>query len=477
MLIEFLDPKSITIPSDRQRSKLDTGDLLSSIRRFGILNPIIIKRSGDQPFLVAGGRRLTCAIELGLDTIPCRDYSSLSPFELRCIELEENIKRKDLPWRDAVKAIGEIHRDQISAKSSWTQADTGEALSLEQTTISVILTVYNKLDDPRLALCTSYRDAYNVLVRQAERRTAGIVNEIMAEAGGENGEYLPEGYKHITVVFNTDELAPNKPFEEHGKTVAEYVEYLDYVPEPGPDTPTLVQIAKSTHPILNQDFLTWDFMHVGPKFGDKFNLIHVDFPYGTSLSHDISTNVDLEYKSTPEVFWALTDHLLSNVDKFCSFSAHMVFWFSMRNYEELRRKLLRAEWLVHEFPFIWHDTSGKGIAPIPGQSPRQVYQTAFVCSRGGRPLVTTLANLYACPRPSTPIHPSQKPEPMLKHLFQMLVDQNTDMFDPTAGSGTALVAAEELGARSVCGLELSPEFCTTANDEIQKRRSLRKMRG
>jgi hypothetical protein len=474
MLIEFLHPRSIQIPSDRQRSKLDTGDLKSSIKRFGILNPIIIRREiqtedewidSESIWLVAGGRRHACALELGLDTVPCRDFSSLSAFELRCIELEENIKRKDLPWRDAVKAIGDIHKDQVGASTSWSQKDTAEALSFDESTISRILTVYAKLTDPRLANCTSYVEAYNVLIRQAERRTAGIINEIVMEEG-------VEFYYDTAQILQGPSQSPNPPPQPLPDIDAEIPKTQITTPMPDGVVEVAVRPAYNpvhiSLPILNQDFLAWDF-----QTPSKFNLLHVDFPYGVNAADAMSEG----YENTKEIYWALTHHLVENQDKFVSYSAHCIFWLNMRYFVATSKLFSLHGWKVLPRPLIWHKSDMRGSTTTDGKQPRHTYEAALFMFRGERPLVKQIGDSYAAPTPDKPIHPTQKPVPVLNYFLSGLVDSTTDMFDPTAGSGSSLVAAEELGARSVAGLELSPEFCTAANDEIRKRRNIRLLRG
>jgi DNA modification methylase len=52
----------------------------------------------------------------------------------------------------------------------------------------------------------------------------------------------------------------------------------------------------------------------------------------------------------------------------------------------------------------------------------------------------------------------------------MFVDEYTEMLDPTCGSGTALRAAEALGARRVVGIEIDKEFVDRANIALEKSR-------
>ena len=93
-------------------------------------------------------------------------------------------------------------------------------------------------------------------------------------------------------------------------------------------------------------------------------------------------------------------------------------------------------------------------------------------SRGDRLIVRAVSNAY--PSPTTKeIHQSEKPEPMLRHFFQMFVDENTRMLDPTCGSGTALRAAESLGAKHTIGLEINKEFVERSRAALRKARTLR----
>jgi DNA modification methylase len=62
---------------------------------------------------------------------------------------------------------------------------------------------------------------------------------------------------------------------------------------------------------------------------------------------------------------------------------------------------------------------------------------------------------------------------MLRFFLSMLVDETTTMFDPTCGSGAALRAAEDLGAKLILGLELDPNYASTANAKTLQARVLR----
>lgn len=55
------------------------------------------------------------------------------------------------------------------------------------------------------------------------------------------------------------------------------------------------------------------------------------------------------------------------------------------------------------------------------------------------------------------VHPTQKPVPLLEQLIDLFTDKGDVVIDPCAGSGSALVAAENLGRRAY-GFEIKKEF-------------------
>ncbi|WP_177506010.1 ParB/RepB/Spo0J family partition protein [Anaerosinus sp.] len=70
-------------------------DLMESIKQFGVLQPILVRRLNKGYELIAGERRLRASKLAGLDTIPAiiREYTDT---EITAIALIENLQREDL---------------------------------------------------------------------------------------------------------------------------------------------------------------------------------------------------------------------------------------------------------------------------------------------------------------------------------------------------------------------------------------------
>jgi len=107
-------PISEIIVGERRREEMgDIQRLAESIQQFTLLHPIVVD---EQKNLVAGGRRLMACKSLGWREIEATFLGELSDKQRQEIELEENLRRKDLTEieksRNMVK-LAEIKAEQL----------------------------------------------------------------------------------------------------------------------------------------------------------------------------------------------------------------------------------------------------------------------------------------------------------------------------------------------------------------------------
>lgn len=420
---DLLHPNKIVVNRDsRQRREL-TGieELAASIKRRGQLQPIVVTRGTLE--LVAGERRLTAIRHLAA-TDKERHYhvkvvysDEVDPAELQALELEENIKRIDLPWKDNCLAIEAYHKLQIARDPKWTASRTAEELGIDAGEISKRLAVAKELKtgNSLVAQAPKLSIAKGIVQRQTERREAAEVSQLTSLIT------VPE-----TVVS-------------------------------GAERP-----SAGTGYILNENFHDWASSYTGPKF----NLIHCDFPYGVGMHKSEQSSGDAHgvYEDTSEIYWQLVDTLLNHLDRFADDSAHLVFWFSM-DYYQLTLEKLSTRFQVNPFPLIWFKSDGLGIIPDANRGPRRIYETAFLASRGDRKIVRPVANAIDSPLQKGR-HMSEKPQRVLLHFFRMLVDETSSVLDPTCGSGSAIRAASTSNAGRFLGLELNTEFAKHADEVL-----------
>jgi ParB/RepB/Spo0J family partition protein len=263
---------------ERQRREINVDDIIESIRARGVMQPIIVERDLLSPpyKLRAGERRYTASLKLELPDIPVRFVQDLDDRELAIIELEENIKRQDLPWQDIVRAVHSIHRLYAQLESDWTMGETADAVGLNKSTVSMYLKVAGSLEEERVLGASTVREAYNILARRDQRAQGDALEELLGIAGD-----LPAS------VAPTDESAPISPEAFAALTPTEQQAHTTAVRNPsGEGSPLLAparpSIADQINPaksIIQESFLQW-----APRYqGKKFNLIHCDFPYGVNL--------------------------------------------------------------------------------------------------------------------------------------------------------------------------------------------------
>lgn len=80
-------------------------ELAESMRVHGLIHPIVVDANNR---LIAGGRRLEAAKQLGWTEIEVRYLGELSEYERRMIEIEENVRRKDLTEYEHSKRLVEL---------------------------------------------------------------------------------------------------------------------------------------------------------------------------------------------------------------------------------------------------------------------------------------------------------------------------------------------------------------------------------
>ena len=473
-------PDIIIDRAERQRREIDVSDLLSSIARRGIINPLIVEPRPDGLFkLVAGERRYEAARQLDLTEVPCRLTTELLPIEFAILEFEENEKRKDLTWQDKARAVHKIHHLLLAENPSQSTYDTAEALGVSQANTYKQITLVPWLDKSEpVRLAATIQEAYGWLTRKREREQ-GLALEELLGAGPDLGSALMTFEEHLDAMNASAGSA--EPQDVPLPLEAEKSDGL-YLPLQSPSMLQGLASMPLAQPlpqgIICGDAIKWWTSYSGPKF----NLIHCDFPYGVSLGNgpqgreggNASGRGLAAYDDSPEMAEALFDSFLRNLDRFAAFSAHLVFWFGgqHRRLWEDKFRAANTGFTFYPHPLIWHKTDNIGISADTNRRPRHTYEQAFLASRGDRKLVCVRADSYAAPTDKS-LHHSAKPEPVLRHFFQMLVDETTSIFDPTCGAGSALRAAESLGAKHSFGIELDPKNAEIAQYALKRFRIAR----
>jgi len=115
----------------------DISELVNSIRLKGVLQPIVIRPSGNKYEVVIGSRRLAAARELRLPTIPAI-IREMDDREALLESLTENLQRNNLEPREQGEAV-----NLLVNEFGFTQQRVARELGITQQRVSQIDTAYN----------------------------------------------------------------------------------------------------------------------------------------------------------------------------------------------------------------------------------------------------------------------------------------------------------------------------------------------
>lgn len=470
----------------RQRTKLDPEkviDLALRISSSHWISPILLQTRVDEPHkLMAGETRFTAVSwlrlargseanleALGLSAeqraqlieasihcpeplevwskIPAQLGTNITEDDLDIFEFIENNTRTDLSWQDKARAAFKIHTKRLAAlgKREWTVKHTASLLGLSQSYVARMLEVIRSVQDEEPRKLTIFNEsgslqaAYDALQRFNLRRDEPLT---LTGFSTNNG----------AVVMAAPKAAP-KPAPEANFSLGTNTAEAD------PDKPLPHEIIAPIQ-FFNESFHDFAAAYDGPLF----SFIHCDFPYGIEFNQGagmgtaVDTKLQGDYDDSQTVYFDLIHTLAKYKRRLISPSAHLMFWYSQSLEDETKARFasLFPDATVQTFKLIWHKSDNAGVVPDPQRYGRRTYETAMLLTFGDRFIVTPKALSLSHPTENN-LHRSQKPRGMLKHFFEMFVDDASSVLDPTAGSATSLLAAHDCGASRIVGLEMNTE--------------------
>jgi len=129
--LELLVPN----PDQPRRSFGDMADLVSSIKEKGVLEPVLVRPTGEKYQIIAGERRFRASVEAGLSQIPCVEIDVDDRGVLE-ISLIENLQRRDLnPFEEADGL------QKLCDKFLYTHEEVAKKLGKARTSITETLTL------------------------------------------------------------------------------------------------------------------------------------------------------------------------------------------------------------------------------------------------------------------------------------------------------------------------------------------------
>ena len=126
------------VPNPKQPRKVfdvaQLEELVSSIQRHGVLQPIVVRPRGDQFELVSGERRTRASQMAGKTTIPAIVRTDIRDDQMLELALVENVQRQDLDALERAQAFREM-----MATLGLTQEQVADMVGLKRSTVANFL--------------------------------------------------------------------------------------------------------------------------------------------------------------------------------------------------------------------------------------------------------------------------------------------------------------------------------------------------
>lgn len=144
-----LDIEKIQARDNQPRKSFDDesiDDLAQSIEKYGLLNPIVVRKNNDTYEIVAGERRFRAVKKLGLNTIDAilKDYDQK---DVEVLSLVENIQREDLKVLEEANAY-----KKLSSQYNLTQEEIAKTMGKSRSYIANTMRLLNLFDVEKRAL-------------------------------------------------------------------------------------------------------------------------------------------------------------------------------------------------------------------------------------------------------------------------------------------------------------------------------------
>ncbi len=179
-------------------------ELARSVREHGIVQPLVVMRSGDRFKLIAGERRYRAAQKAGLQSVPVIIKDDIRQGDELEIALIENIQREDLNPIEEANAYHQLHEE-----FGLTQEEIAKRVGKERSTIANFLRLIKLPDSVKKLLASG-------------QLSMGHARALLAVDSARKQEQLAERVVRRNLnVRQTEMLAAEKPPKQAEKKETE----------------------------------------------------------------------------------------------------------------------------------------------------------------------------------------------------------------------------------------------------------------
>ncbi len=417
-----------------QRGRKKMGNIKEmeiSIKEKGLIHPIAImsytkkvaESMGYKYFLLAGGRRIQALKNLKEIKVQARIYPhNLNAFEIKSIELEENLKRESLTDGERLTMTKEVHDHWVSLYGKKTStapgagghsmADSAERLGISKGKLSEDLKIAEYIEQvPALANYDRKEIVKTIATMKKTLATQEQVKEIEKEREESGKE---------------DKLLP-----------------------------------------LENSFIIGSFYERGSEIPDNtIDLIDLDIDYPIEVDDNIQhTNVQddknrgvykgISKKEYPKMMkLAMRESYRMLNDK-----GWCIIWFGREYFKEIQEWGDEIGFKTSWYTGRWCKGAGHGHTRNPQWFLNHTIEEFFYFRKGSATIDTPHVDIFEFPPtpPSIRNHPFEKPVPLMYEILQTFIHPGSRVVVPFAGSGNTLKACWKYKCKGV-GFELGQEY-------------------
>lgn len=430
-MTQTIKKSDIKIPS-RYRSEKDIdSDFLESLRKFGVIYPVILTRGNE---LVDGERRILGCEKVGIEDIPFAYRDEVDELTRRELEVETNIRRKSFTNSELSFALLDLHRlkqkihgekmkgrqELVDGKvPGWSMEDTARSVLMQKGDVSLATQVAAYIErtgdeEVKKVLEKSRRKAYDLMRAKQEKEVRRVLTEVSKQEAPADQS---EATKLVDSWFQN----------------CDCIEGIRAIPD-----------------------ASIDLVYTDPPYGINIDLVKKDDK--SDIYKDDSSDVLL-------ALWKILPAELFRVLKPNSFC---VIWSGWEHYDSIEREMKNVNFLTQPVPFVWVKTQSALQCNMPHLWDASGTDAAIICAKGSPVRVRQgLPSFICCPTlpPDQKKHPLERPPSLLIEHLTRFASAGQTILDPFAGSFSTGKAAFRLGMRPI-GFEIDIDYYNQSREEM-----------
>jgi len=470
------------------RLREDLGDidgLAESIRRFGLIQPVIINQ---EKTLIAGGRRYAAHQRLGLESISVVYRETMSQDELHELELEENVRRKNMSWQEECLSIYEIYKlkRRRGALEGWTwnQRLASEAFGMKRSSFNYVIRVAEKLEAEkslpiegrRFWGFTSANEAFRLgILKDEEDRLQAELARRYREAANKGTD--ESHAKQLIAFVEEAQAVPDLLAAErlrYNSNPHNIVPFDTYWAEKTAQAKQLSETIYLTNRVIHGDSIA--YMNKADNFG-RFDHILTDIPYGIDLEMlnqqnphgglaDLDTVID-EHNMEDNI--RLIKEFYPAAYKCTKEFAFVITFADQMNWQLMHDCAVSAGFKVQRWPFIW--SKPHAMNQCAQYNITKNFEIAIVARKPGATLASKLqSSIFQADNGqavSETGHKFAKPYEVTEYLANGISIPGQEILEPFAGRGSIAIQLLKM-QRRIVAVELQETHHNALMENIKK---------